>query len=149
MNAVTPDLFLQWLLSASMRASVLVLAVAGLQLSLGRWIPARWRYALWLPVVFVLLAPMLPESRFSFQNYFASQPVPLAQPAILAFAGPDLSAATSSDAAPVAIQRSVRPYAFFAVWLLGLGTVLVVAGIGHRRSPRRIALGAVATGPEI
>ena len=150
MNSATPDLVLQWLLSASLRASVLVLAVSGLQILLGRWIPARWRYAMWLPVVLVLVAPMLPESRFSFQNHFASQPGALAQPAApLSLAAADLSAATSTVAAPVAIQKSVRPYALFTVWLLGLGAVLIVAGVGHRRSLRRIALGAVATSPGI
>ena len=47
--------FFQWLLATSLRASVLALVVLGLQFVLSRWLPARWRHALWLPVVLVLL----------------------------------------------------------------------------------------------
>ena len=151
MNSATPDLFLQWLLSASLRASALVLAVACLQLFLGRWVPARWRYAMWLPVVVVLAAPLLPESRFSFQNHFASRPAAFVQPASASLAGPDATttAAMPTAAAPLANRTSVGASLLFTVWLLGVGAVLIAGGSGHRRSLRRIALGAVATRREI
>ena len=48
MSAVnTLNAFFDWLLNSSLRASFLTLAVFGLQLTLGRWLPARWRYADW------------------------------------------------------------------------------------------------------
>ena len=53
---------------------MLTAAVLGLQIVIGRWLPARWRHAMWLPVVLVLMAPVLPESRFSAESYFRGSP---------------------------------------------------------------------------
>jgi beta-lactamase regulating signal transducer with metallopeptidase domain len=68
----TLESFFQWLLAAGLHASILAGAVVCLQFALRRWLPARWRFALWLPVVIVLVAPVLPESRFSIQNRFVA-----------------------------------------------------------------------------
>ena len=44
-----------WLLTASLRASVLTLGVVLIQMALQKHLSPRWRYALWLPVLAVLL----------------------------------------------------------------------------------------------
>ena len=145
----TLDLFFQWLLAASLRASVLALAVLVLQLALSRWLPARWRHALWLPVVLVLVAPMLPASRFSIENRFRTQPV--AVPAAPAAAvAQQASTEGRAVTAPPTLEKpaSWRPTSgqwLFGTWLLGACSVLVAGGIGYRRSLRRIARGAVPT----
>ena len=143
----TPDLFFQWLLSASLRASVLALMVLGLQLALRRRLPARWRHALWLPVVLVLLAPVLPASRFSVENRFQAKPV-IVEAEPLPAISQDLFAETQTAAEPVSWQPSGRQL-LFVTWLLGACGVLVAGGIGYRRSRRRIAHGTVMTSAEI
>lgn len=66
----TLTLFFDWLLTASLRASVLTLGVWLVQGMLQRHLSPRWRYALWLPVLVVLLMPVLPESRWSAASVF-------------------------------------------------------------------------------
>ncbi len=140
----TLDTFFQWLLATSLRASVLALVVLGLQLALGRWLPARWRHALWLPVVLVLLAPMLPASRFSMENRFLAEPVSTQAVAVMPQSFAEIPTLTQSTSwQPSGLQL------IFAAWLLGACGVLFVGGLGYRRSLRRIAREKVATSAEI
>ncbi len=60
-----------WTLDVSLRASVLAGAVLLIQAALRGHLPARWRYALWLPVLVVLILPALPGSRWSAENVLA------------------------------------------------------------------------------
>ena len=64
----TLDLVFDWLLQASLRASLLTVAVLLIQIMLRRHLSARWQYALWLPVLIVLLMPALVESRWSAES---------------------------------------------------------------------------------
>jgi bla regulator protein BlaR1 len=57
-----------WITAATIRGSLIALAVLALQIALRGRMPARWRYALWLPVIFVLASPILPQSRWSAEN---------------------------------------------------------------------------------
>jgi beta-lactamase regulating signal transducer with metallopeptidase domain len=63
-----------WLLAASLRASLLTLATLLIQAALRRHLGARMRYALWLPVLIVLLMPVLPQSRWSIEHVFQTSP---------------------------------------------------------------------------
>lgn len=137
------DLFLEWLLAASFRASLLALAVLALQTLLRRWLPARWRHALWLPVIFVLLAPGLPGSRFSIENRFRAAPTALrVEPASLALPEPQGPGSIASE--PKRYKAGARPI-FFAVWLAGACGAVFAGGIGYWQSLRRIARGRVKT----
>jgi beta-lactamase regulating signal transducer with metallopeptidase domain len=82
MNTLT-QLF-DWLLVASLRASLLTLATLLIQAALHRHLGARMRYALWLPVLIVLLMPVLPQSQWSIEQVFQTppQPVPFTSAAI-------------------------------------------------------------------
>ncbi len=136
------DTFFQWLLATSLRASVLALVVMGLQFVLSRWLPARWRHALWLPVVLVLLAPMLPASRFSVENSFLTEPG-----TSLVGSQSTVMSESNVEIPTVAQAASWQPSGLqflFAAWLLGACGVLVVGGVGYRRSLRQITRGAVA-----
>ncbi len=75
MNTLT-QLF-DWLLPASLRASLLTLAVLLIQAALHRHLGARMRYALWLPVLVVLLMPVLPQSQWSIEHVFQTPPQPV------------------------------------------------------------------------
>ncbi len=74
MNTLT-QLF-DWLLAASLRASLLTLATLLIQAALHRHLSARMRYALWLPALIVLLMPVLPQSRWSIEHVFQTPPPP-------------------------------------------------------------------------
>lgn len=74
MNTLT-HLF-DWLLAASLRASLLTLATLLIQAAFHRHLSARMRYALWLPVLVVLLMPVLPQSRWSIEHVFQTPPSP-------------------------------------------------------------------------
>ena len=73
-----------WLLTASARASLLSLVVLGLQLLLRHRVAARWRYALWLPVLVVLLTPAFPESQWSVGSIVRNESSPLPVPEMVA-----------------------------------------------------------------
>ncbi len=75
-----------WTLDVSLRASLLAGAVLCLQAALRGHISARWRYAMWLPVLLVLVLPVLPQSRWSVENLFlkkAAPPVAMASPVVV------------------------------------------------------------------
>ena len=76
MNTLT-EIF-DWLLAASLRASLLAIATLFIQAALRRHLGARMRYALWLPVLIVLLMPVLPQSQWSIEHVFQT-PHPPAQ----------------------------------------------------------------------
>lgn len=135
----TLESFFQWLLAASLRASLLAGAVVCLQFALRRWLPARWRFALWLPVVLVLVAPVLPESRFSVQNRFVDRPTPvtvkrepLVTPAVAEFHIATPAMPVASAPSWTALQR------LLAVWIVGVCGISAVGLVGYRRSIARI-----------
>lgn len=65
---ISPESLLTWLAAATVRGSLLIAAVLLLQVALRPWMTARWRMALWLPVVFVLFVPFLPQCGWSLEG---------------------------------------------------------------------------------
>ena len=167
----TIDTLFEWLLAATLRASVLAVVILGIQWVLRRWLPAGWRHALWLPMLAGLVLPALPEAPFGLFPGSAVQPVGTA-----ANIGVSLDLAGSSDRAasavatvpaatmnpaPVAANRvatntlagssdraapATGPGAlwnsFAFAWFTGACGVLAAGGIGYRRNLRRIQLHA-------
>ena len=76
-------LLFDWLLAASARASLLTVVLLIVQVLLGHRAPARWRYALWLPVLIVLLMPGFPESQWSVGSIMSKSPAPLPVPVMM------------------------------------------------------------------
>src|SRR4051794_4621583 len=64
----TLDPLFGWFLQATLRASLLTLAVLVVNAIFRERMPARWRYAMWLPVVLAMAAPWLPQSRWSLED---------------------------------------------------------------------------------
>ena len=137
-----------WLLTASARASLLSVVVLGVQVMLRHRVPARWRYALWLPVLLVLLTPAFPESPWSVGSIVRTAPAPLplpvmvAQESALSVAPSAVGAAETS--APISWSQIMLP-----AWLLGAAGMIVLClgsyaltlwRIKHNRVPVNDAL---------
>lgn len=142
------DSLFSWFTVATLRGSLLALAVLALQAALRGRLPARWRYALWLPMVFVLGAPMLPQSRWSLENRFIHE-APQMESNVAANRPIDvipglellpLSPATAAPAPGFPWRRVLG-----AGWLAGAAGMLGLAWIGYIRALRRIRHGGVAT----
>ena len=57
-----------WVMRASVATAALVLLVLLVQWVFGKYLPARWRYALWLLVLVRLALPVVPSSPLSVWN---------------------------------------------------------------------------------
>lgn len=138
MNTLT--LLFDWLLAASLRASALTLAVLALQLVLHRHLSPRWRYALWLPVLLVLLMPVRPESRWSFENAFlaAIQPETPAQAATLPTVMPSEPVLLTTEPTPAAMPATVPTsinwqHLGMLAWLAGSCGILLFGVLSFSR----------------
>ncbi len=126
MNTLTH--IFDWLMAASVRASVLTLVVLVAQAALRPYISARWRYGLWLPVLLVLITPALPESRWSLGSIFTkasttlpiSPSVPIPQ-SIAVGPLPELYVASAS--LPINWQQVM-----LITWLIGATGIFVMGG---------------------
>ncbi len=120
----TLDLVFDWLLQASFRASLLTVAVLLIQSMLRRHLSARWQYALWLPVLIVLLMPALVESRWSAESLLvvAAEPTQQVLPEV------QVAFAPTSPAPVPAPPEPMIQLGWQHVWLIGaLG--LVITGL--------------------
>lgn len=133
----TPAHFFDWLLTASARASLLTVVVLIVQVLLGHRAPARWRYALWLPVLLVLLTPAFPESQWSVGSIVRTAPEPLPVPVMVA-QEPALNVAPSAVGAtetpsPISWSQIMLP-----AWLLGAAGMIVICIISYALTLWRI-----------
>jgi beta-lactamase regulating signal transducer with metallopeptidase domain len=147
MNAIHDFLNLtwDWILSATVRASLLATAVLLLRALFQRHLPARWRYALWLPVLVVLLLPVIPSrpawmtvspSASPVQTTMRANPVAPAEAA----ANTGIPSITGSSTPG---KLHWLPVSWVTVTLLILGTGLV----SHTRNLRRISEKSRAASP--
>jgi beta-lactamase regulating signal transducer with metallopeptidase domain len=122
-----------WFLSATARGSLMVLAVLLAQAALGRKLPAVWRHALWLPVLFVLGSPVLPESPLSLENQWSASPVA----AVTLAADPVSAAAPQATDAPVATPPAPAwdaPRIAACVWMAGVFAILLAGVVAWHRT---------------
>lgn len=137
------DSVFEWLLAATMRASILAVAILCIQLLLRRWLPAGWRHVLWLPMVAVLVLPVLPEAPFGL--FPLKREVAVVLPEIEMVAGENPVSEAVASAAPVAEQEGKVNY-LAIVWFAGACGVLVAGLLGYRGNMARVR--AAATGPD-
>lgn len=134
---------LEWLLAATLRASALAVIILGIQLLLRRWLPAQWRYALWLPVLLVLVLPALPAVPFGLFAWKSPESLVATAQALTIS---NTTASEAGNASATAVVRStvtaVNPFAI--AWLIGAGVVVAVGVIGYQRNMRRIVTTALA-----
>ncbi len=134
-----------WILTASFRASALTLIVLAAQFALRRRIGARACYALWLPMLVVLLTPVLPQSRWSIGSFFAAeqQEVSILPPAIDVPVQVQAAAPVALPAAdpfvPVTTPLNWREIGLWT-WLGVSAGLLLVSGVSHACALRRFRL---------
>ena len=129
----TMEVGFAWMKTATVRASLLALAVLAIQWGFGRRLPARWRHALWLPMVLVLILPFLPAIPF---HPFATEPKSLATPAIEVGALAGKPVTPTAAVAMESVKRGVNPWA--VAWLTGACVVMGMGLTGYRRNLKRI-----------
>ncbi len=121
----------EWFLSATARGSLMALAVLLVQAALGRKLPAVWRHALWLPVLFVLGSPVLPESPLSLENRWSEAPVATVPTGPVSV---DPVRDATATVAP-ALAPSIDPIRIAAlVWIAGAFAVLLLGGVAWHRN---------------
>ena len=121
----------EWFLSATARGSLMALAVLLVQAALGRKLPAVWRHALWLPVLFVLGSPVLPESPLSLENRWSEAPVATVPTGPVSV---DPVRDATATVAP-ALAPSIDPIRIAAlVWIAGAFAVLLLGGVAWHRT---------------
>lgn len=128
-----------WLIAASLRASLLTLVVFLLQAALRRHLTARMHHALWLPVLIVLLMPVFPQSRWSVETVFAKPP----QPVQITSAPIDFSpGALPVDHSPPLPQPEPIDWQriFIMAWLTGAFGILLFGSISFIITLRRFKL---------
>ncbi len=130
-----------WILDASLRASLLAVAVLILQFALRSLISARCRYALWLPVLLVLVLPVLPRSRWSAENLFAARAHAPAQ--ILSAVAVVEETSTASPLASVS-SPDWKEEAAGIVWAAGAALSLGAGLVLYKGALRRYMLAAEA-----
>ncbi len=141
MNTLT-HLF-DWLLAASLRASLLTLAALLLQAALHRHLGARMRYALWLPVLIVLLMPVRPESQWSIEHVFQTPPPAQTIPAPITPAmesAPVVFAAAAPMPEPINWQRMLLlTWACVAAGMLLIGCLSFMLTLRRFKQSRHAA----------
>lgn len=120
-----------WFLSATARGSLMALAVLLVQAALGRKLPAVWRHALWLPVLFVLGSPVLPESPLSLENRWSESPVAKVPTGPVSVV-PVLDAVAPIAPAPATAIDATRIAAW--VWIAGVFAVLLLGVVAWHRT---------------
>lgn len=123
---------LVWLFDATLKGSVLILAVALIQWLIGARVDARWRHLLWIVVLVRLLVPFSPSSSLSLFNAMPSRErasvlrMPIEPPLAAAIPGTRTMLLRTED------PRSTPWRVIFAIWLLGalvVGTRTLVAAV--------------------
>jgi beta-lactamase regulating signal transducer with metallopeptidase domain len=120
-----------WFLSATARGSLMALAVLLVQAALGRKLAAVWRHALWLPVLFVLGSPVLPESPLSLENRWSEAPVATV-PAGPVSVVPVRDAPSPITPAPATAIDVIQIAA--CVWIAGVFAILLAGGVAWHRT---------------
>jgi bla regulator protein BlaR1 len=137
------DTVFEWLLAATLRASVLAVAIFSIRFLVRRWLPANWRHALWLPMVAVLVLPVLPAMPFRWLPVPTENRVEAVSSAALASGDSQVENLAASQA--IADPRGgVGVLTFLAIgWLVGACGVIVIGFYGYWRTLRRIWASAV------
>jgi beta-lactamase regulating signal transducer with metallopeptidase domain len=128
----TLESLFQWLLTASLRASILIVPILAVRWLFRPWLPAGGRYALWFPLLLVLLSPFFPSVPFHPFSRTSTSVVGMKT---------DFGAAVSEGVQPdssleVVAAQNWNPLA--VAWLFGTCVVLAVSITAYRKSLIRI-----------
>lgn len=136
----------EWVVSTTVRASLVALAILAIQLLLRPWLPAKWRHPLWLPLLLVMVLPVVP-----------ALPVHLipARPAAEASTSGEVIATAAGQASPATTTNAVAPAPTKGLpliplfWMSGVLLTLTAGVTGYRRKLRVIRTHGVLPTPEL
>lgn len=134
------EIVLEWLLVATVRASALAAIILVCQRLMRSQMSAQWRYALWLPMLLVLVLPVLPAAPFGMFPWKSTESVTVER---RDFANEDVLVVGKSSAITAAGAQEAAVNPFAVTWLIGACGVFAAGWIGYRRSMRRIVKNAV------
>ena len=131
--------FFDWLVASSLRASVLTMIVLALHLVLRRRAGARALYALWLPVLVVLITPVRPESRWSIERAFVRATAPMAADVPARDHALPLPAPVALPPAVIEPPQAAFDWsaAQFRAWAFGSAALMGICGLSFLRTLRR------------
>ncbi len=133
----TLDLVFDWLLQGSLRASLITVAVLLIQRMLRRQLSAHWQYALWLPVLIVLLMPALVESQWSAESFIiVPEPTRLVLPDM-----PVQSIPVSATPVGIVPEPAIQ-LGWHHVWVFGALGLLITGLVSFALTLRRFRKGA-------
>jgi beta-lactamase regulating signal transducer with metallopeptidase domain len=136
----------EWVVSTTLRASGVALAILAIQLLLRPWLPAKWRHPLWLPLLLVMVLPFVPV--------LPLHPIP-ARPAVPVPPSGELVATTAGEATPAPTTNLVAPAPRVTLpllpllWLAGVLVTLTAGVTGYRRKLKAIRAHAVSPAPDL
>jgi len=134
-----------WVLATSIRASLLTAIILILRALLRNRIPARWRYALWLPVLVVLLTPVFPETSWSIISITATPRTPGAGRVIAGRSSASLAAPSSAPTVQPPAPIDWRQISAL-VWLGGAVGLLCFGSTAFALHTRRLTRSRLPVG---
>ena len=136
------DSTFEWMLATTLRASALAAIILCLRLVLRRWLPPSWRYALWLPMLLVMILPALPSVPFGWSpRQSAEAPATVAAPVV---ADPIMMEVAGEPIPTIKKPATPKINPLPIIWLIGALAVFGAGLIGYRRNMRRIIKVSVA-----
>ncbi len=154
MNTAAVDSLLHWLLRTSIEASVLILAVLGLRMTLGTRLSPAWRIGLWMLVGMKLMLPAFIPAGFGLGSWIRHESAevraviqassPPEQTSILALSTVSLPDASVERSWSFSLQILLA-----CVWLTGSAAVLLSAFFRQRRFDRYLVTRRTANDPHL
>jgi bla regulator protein BlaR1 len=132
----------EWVISTTLRGSVVALAILAIQMMLRPWLPANWRHTLWLPLLLVMVMPFVPELPVHLIPAPHTE-VPAAPAMMIEAIGTTtvVNDVPVTAAAPIAAPKAAL---LPLIWLAGV-LIAMTAGItGYRMKLQAIRARAVA-----
>jgi beta-lactamase regulating signal transducer with metallopeptidase domain len=136
----------EWVVSTTVRASLVAVAIMAIQMLLRPWLPANWRHPLWIPLLLVMVLPFVPELPVHLIPARHVDAVN-ADPMVIGTAGTTTGVheEVAMTVAPAPQKTALLPI----LWLAGV-LVTMTAGItGYRRKLQAIRTHAVSPDPNL
>lgn len=132
-----------WVVSTTIRASLVAVAILAIQMLLRRWQPPQWRHALWMPLLLVLALPVLPEVPFGILPRKAALSAEVNPAPAVVTTGAALPPMSAPDDAAVAAAPAPKLNPWAITWLAGSVSMLALGIASYQRNMRRIKKAAV------
>jgi len=138
----------EWVVSTTIRASLVAVAILAIQMMLRPWMPAKWRHPLWLPLLFVMVLPFVPALPV---HIIPARPVVAASPAPVFEVTPkatgEIAPTTTTNTVATAPQEKLPILPL--VWMVGVLVTLTAGITGYRSKLKAIRARAVSPSPEL